>query len=118
MERFSGCPRGVAVLRWIFAGSSLDLRWTFADHVLRLNACEDEASKPERPEPHHGTVATFGRPMNRLDNIVQILDLPNGDGRFGLSVDGPRRPTESAPLLSIVTASGASLRSMTFSNWR
>jgi len=39
------------------------LHLTFADHVHRLNAGEDDASTPEILESHHGPGAAFERPM-------------------------------------------------------
>jgi hypothetical protein len=53
-----------------------------------LNPLQDDASTPEILEAHHWLDSAFDGPMILFDDVVQILDLPDLDGRLLFSVDG------------------------------
>ena len=77
MELSGGCSRDGGVLHL-----------TFSDDVHCLNAWEDDAGTPEILEAHHWPDSAFDVPMILFDHVVQILDLPDLDGRFPCRVDG------------------------------
>jgi len=58
------------------AQASRGLQLTFADHVHELNSSEGHGSRPEGLEPHHRSHLAFDRSMVLLNDVVEVLNLP------------------------------------------
>ncbi len=68
-------------------------------------------------EPEHRSGDALGRPTVLLDDVVQVLDLANGDEGFPFGGEVVRA-ARLARLPSMVTESGSPLRSAAFSKKR
>jgi len=79
-----------------------------------LDARQDDAGATKVLEAHHGFDDAFDGTMVLFNKVVQILVLPDFDGRFPVSIDRVQGG-QIAPLLSTVTVSGAPFWSMAFS---
>ena len=52
-----------------------------------FDAGQDDARAPKILETHHGFDDTFDGTMVLLDNVIQILVLPDFDGRFTFRIN-------------------------------
>ncbi|MGF6439906.1 hypothetical protein QF001_000658 [Paraburkholderia youngii] len=59
----------------------------FADHPHGLDATEDDASAAKILEPLHRPDPAFDATVVLLNEVIQILVLPDLDRRFPLSID-------------------------------
>ena len=69
-------------------GAASKFHLSFGDHVHKLNAGKKDSGTAKRFESQHGPCASLDRPMILLDNVVQVLVLPNLDRGITLGVDG------------------------------
>src|ERR1700710_357648 len=74
--------------QWDFAKV---LHLPFLDHVHDFDAAQNDTRAVKVLEPEHRSSATFDGPMVLLHHVVQILDLPNLDGRLALGVHRMKR---------------------------
>jgi hypothetical protein len=58
----------------------------FANHVHDLDAAEDDACATERLETEHRSGDAFDCPVVLLNDVVEVLTLPNRDRRVMLGV--------------------------------
>jgi hypothetical protein len=79
-----------------------------------LDARQDDAGATKVLEAHHGFDDAFDGTMVLFNKVVQILVLPDFDGRFRSALIA-LRAARLAPLLCTVTVSGAPFWSMAFS---
>jgi hypothetical protein len=63
----------------------------FLDHVHQFDAAQNDARAVEILEPEHRSDSAFDGPMVLLDDVVQILDLTNLDGRLALGIHRVKR---------------------------
>ena len=80
----------------------------FTYHVDQFDASQERLCTPERFESQHLPYATFDISVILLNQVIQILVLPDSNGFFfwfvGVSVVSA---AALAPLLSMVTTSGS-----------
>lgn len=58
-----------------------------SEHMHHFDAGQDDASTTKILEAHHRFDNAFDGPVVLLDDVVQILDLTDLDGRFRFGVD-------------------------------
>src|SRR6185437_16869616 len=63
----------------------------FLDHVHQFDATQNDVRAVEILEPEHRSDPAFDGPMVLLDDVVQILDLTNLDGRLALGIHRVKR---------------------------
>ncbi|MDQ0621912.1 hypothetical protein QFZ39_001122 [Paraburkholderia graminis] len=95
-------------------GSASTLHLAFDNHVHQLDAAQKDSGTAKSLESQHGSRSSLDRPMVLPDQIVEIFRLADPDGRFAIGIDRFERG-ELAPLLSMVTVSGAPFQAIDFS---
>lgn len=63
------------------------LHLALCDHVHELDGAQQDACAAKVLEAEHRSSQSLDGPMVLLDDVVQVLDLSNGDGRFPFGVD-------------------------------
>jgi hypothetical protein len=68
-------------------GSASAFHLSFRDHVHNLNAGQKDPGTAKSLEPQHGPRSSLDRPMVLFDQVIEIFELADPDGRFTIIVD-------------------------------
>ena len=85
LSRLSRCQR-IELLRSGERAPVVASHLPFAKHVHELDAGKDDAGATERLETQHRSDDALDRPVVLLDDVVEVLALPNRDRRVMLGV--------------------------------